>query len=76
MSKGERVESVKIPEKKLPQCLEESKDSSNVQDSDEEQENMHNLMNSLKSFVASKSSEAKVEDENFEENEKDRVYAK
>ncbi len=73
--KGDKVESIKIPEKKIPAGLEESKDSSNIQDSDEEQENMQNLIISLKSFVAAKTGEAKMEDENFEESEKDRVYA-
>jgi len=73
--KGEKVESIKIPEKKLPSALEESKDSSNIQDSDEEQENMNNLIDSMKSFMQNKEPAAKVEDENFEESEKDRVYA-
>lgn len=69
------MESVKIPEKKIPQCLEDSKDSSNIHDSDEE-ENMHLFIDSLKNIVASKNGEAKVEEENFAEEEKDRVFAK
>jgi hypothetical protein len=72
--KSEKVESIKIPEKKI-QCLEDSKDSSNIHDSDEE-ENMNILINSLKNIVGPKSGEAKTEDENFAEEEKDRVYAK
>ena len=70
-----KKESAKLPEKKLTGGLEESKDISNIQDSDEEQENMHNLINSLKCFVTSKNKGAKPDDENFEESEKDRVYA-
>ena len=74
--KSEKIESIKIPEKKMPpQCLEDSKDSSNIQDSDDE-ENMNILINSLKSFVAPKTGEAKIDDENFAEDEKDRAIAK
>jgi NIMA (never in mitosis gene a)-related kinase len=72
--KGSKMESVKISEKNVPKMLEESKDSSNIHESDDEEENLHVLINSLKNVVEPK--EGKQEDENFAEEEKDRVYAK
>lgn len=68
------VENIKMPEKKAPKNLEESKDSSNINESDDDEENLNVLINSLKNFVDPK--EGVPEDENFAEEDKDRVFAK
>jgi hypothetical protein len=71
------VENIKIPEKKLLKNLEESKDSSNIHESDDDdEENINVLINSLKNFVDPKEGGSKEEDENFAEDDKDRVFAK
>ena len=73
--KIDKTENVKLTEKLKPKNLEESKDSSNVQESDDEDENMNILINSLKHIVDPKE-EHKAEEEFFEEEGKDRVYAR
>ena len=76
---GEKVESRKILEKNLPKDLEDSKEVLNLQDADEdENDNYSVLINDLKNIVDAKKGDGKevVEDENFVEDEKDRVYAK
>ena len=63
-------------EKKAPKNLEESKDSSNINGSDDDEENLNVLINSLKNFVDPKEGDPKEEEENFAEEDKDRVFAK
>jgi hypothetical protein len=74
--KGDKVESVKLAEKKMPKNLEESKDSSNIHESDDDDENLNALIISLKNCVDPKDGEPKAEEDNFAEEEKDRVFAK
>jgi NIMA (never in mitosis gene a)-related kinase len=73
--KNEKVGIEKVAtDKKSKKSLEESKVSSCQNDSDDDNENLNVLINSLKNVVAPH--DEKAEDENFSEEEKDRVYAK
>jgi hypothetical protein len=72
----EKTENRKTFEKNPPKVLEDEKDASGLDD--DEKSNYSVLINSLKNIVEPKKSESKepAEDDNFAEDEKDRVYAK